>query len=135
MQNGNFSFEFIVPKDIKITYGNAKVSFYAENQVIDKSGLNLDMIVGGINNNAPEDVIGPEIQPFMNDESFIDGGTTNTSPNLIIKLSDISGINTSITAVDHDIVAILDDNQSEPIILNDFYETELDDFTKGTVNY
>jgi hypothetical protein len=135
VQNGNFSFEFIVPKDIKITYGNAKVSFYAENQVIDKSGLNLDMIVGGINNNAPEDVIGPEIQPFMNDESFIDGGTTNTSPNLIIKLSDISGINTSITAVDHDIVAILDDNQSEPIILNDFYETELDDFTKGTVNY
>ena len=135
VQNGNFSFEFIVPKDIKITYGNAKVSFYAENQEIDKSGINSDVIVGGINNNAPEDIIGPEIQPFMNDESFIDGGTTNTSPNLIVKLSDISGINTSITAVDHDIVAILDDNQSEPIILNDFYETDLDDFTKGTVNY
>ncbi|CAL2090793.1 putative secreted protein (Por secretion system target) [Tenacibaculum sp. 190524A05c] len=134
-QNGNFSFEFIVPKDIKITYGNAKFSFYAENQEIDKSGINLDVVVGGINDNAPEDLIGPDIQLFMNDESFIDGGTTNTSPNLIIKLSDISGINTSITAVDHDIVAILDDNQSEPIILNDFYETELDDFTKGIVNY
>ncbi|CAL2082763.1 type IX secretion system sortase PorU [Tenacibaculum sp. 190524A05c] len=134
-QNGNFSFEFIVPKDIKITYGNAKFSFYAENQEIDKSGINLDVVVGGINDNAPEDLIGPDIQLFMNDESFIDGGTTNSSPNLIIKLSDISGINTSITAVDHDIVAILDDNQSEPIILNDFYETELDDFTKGIVNY
>ena len=135
VQNGTFSFEFIVPKDIKITYGNAKISFYGENQTIDKSGINLDAIVGGINDNAPTDVIGPEIQLFMNDESFIDGGTTNTSPNLIVKLSDISGINTSITAVDHDIVAIIDDNQSEPIILNDFYETELDDFTKGVVNY
>ncbi|AUC14184.1 hypothetical protein BTO06_03030 [Tenacibaculum sp. SZ-18] len=135
VQNGTFSFEFIVPKDIKITYGNAKMSFYGENQIIDKSGINLDAIVGGINDNAPTDVIGPEIQLFMNDEAFIDGGTTNTSPNLIVKLSDISGINTSITAVDHDIVAIIDDNQSEPIILNDFYETELDDFTKGIVNY
>ncbi|CAM1341442.1 type IX secretion system sortase PorU [Tenacibaculum amylolyticum] len=133
--NGQFDFEFIVPKDIKIAYGNGKISLYAENQQIDKSGINADIIVGGINNNAPDDTVGPEIQLFMNDESFVDGGTTNTSPNLIIKLSDISGINTSVTAVDHDIVAILDDNQSEPIVLNDFYETELDDFTNGTVNY
>lgn len=133
--NGQFDFEFIVPKDIKIAYGNGKVSLYAENQQIDKSGINADIIVGGINNNAPDDTVGPEIQLFMNDESFVDGGTTNTSPNLIIKLSDISGINTSVTAVDHDIVAILDNNQSEPIVLNDFYETELDDFTNGTVNY
>lgn len=133
--NGRFNLEFIVPKDIKIAYGKGKVSLYANNNQTDKSGVNLDITVGGINENAPEDTTGPEIQPFMNDESFIEGGTTNTSPNLIIKLSDISGINTSITAVDHDIVAILDGNQSEPIILNDFYETELDDFTNGKVNY
>ncbi|TYP97363.1 peptidase C25-like protein [Tenacibaculum adriaticum] len=135
VQNGAFQFEFIVPKDVKIAYGKGKVSMYADNQQIDKSGANFDITVGGINENAPEDTIGPEVQAFMNDESFIDGGNTNTSPNLIIKLSDISGINTSITAVDHDIVAILDGNQLEPIILNDYYETELDDFTKGQVTY
>ena len=71
----------------------------------------------------------------MNDESFIDGGNTNTSPNLIVSLSDVSGINTSITSIDHDIVAILDDDQANPIILNDFYETELNDFTKGKAVY
>tara|TARA_R110002126_G_scaffold282967_1_gene431905 strand:- start:69316 stop:72711 length:3396 start_codon:yes stop_codon:yes gene_type:complete len=133
--NGAFSFDFVVPKDIKIAYGNAKLSFYAENGAIDKAGANFDIVVGGINANAPDDTIGPEIRLFMNDESFIDGGNTNTSPNLIAVLSDVSGINTSITAVDHDIVGILDGDTSNPIILNDFYQTELDDFTKGKVNY
>ena len=135
IENGAFSFDFIVPKDIKIAYGKGKISFYAENGEIDKSGANFDILVGGINENAPEDDIGPEIALFMNDESFINGGNTNSSPNLIAVLSDASGINTSITAVDHDIVAILDGDTTNPIILNDFYQTELNDFTKGKVNY
>jgi hypothetical protein len=135
VKNGIFNFEFVVPKDIKIASGNGKISFYAENGEIDKAGANFDIVVGGINNDAPDDTKGPEINLFMNDESFIDGGNTNSSPNLIAVLSDENGINTSITAVDHDIVGILDGDTSNPIILNDFYQTELDDFTKGKVNF
>ena len=133
VENGNFSFEFIVPRDVKIAYGKGKLSFYATDATFDKSGFNSDVIVGGINENAPEDTIGPEIQLFMNDESFLDGANTNASPNLIAKLADLSGINTSVTAVDHDIVGILDGDESNPIILNDFYQTELDDFTRVKV--
>ena len=81
------------------------------------------------------DTTGPELKLFMNDESFIDGGNTNASPNLIAVLSDISGINTSITAIDHDIIGVLDGDALNPLVLNDFYETELDDFTKGKVTY
>ncbi len=135
VENGNFNFEFIVPRDVKIAYGKGKLSFYATNEVIDKAGYTSDIIVGGINENAPEDTTGPEIQLFMNDESFLDGANTNASPNLIAKLFDLSGINTSVTAVDHDIVGILDGDESNPIILNDFYQTELDDFTRGKVVY
>jgi hypothetical protein len=135
VENGQFSFDFIVPKDIKVAFGKGKLSFYAENGETDKAGYNFDVIVGGINENAPEDTVGPEIQLFMNDESFTDGGNTNTSPNLIASLFDMSGINTSITAVDHDIVGILDNDNANPIILNDFYQTELNDFTKGKVTY
>ncbi len=135
VENGRFSFEFIVPKDIRVAFGKGKLSFYAENEEEDKGGFNNDIVIGGINQNAPDDTIGPEIRLFMNDESFIDGGNTNASPNLIAVLSDASGINTSITAVDHDIVAILDGDTSNPIILNDFYQSELNDFTKGKVTY
>ena len=135
VENGVFKFDFIVPKDIKIAYGKGKFSFYAENSQTEKAGFNFDIVVGGIDENAPEDTVGPEIKLFMNDESFIDGGNTNASPNLIAVLSDLSGINTSITAVDHDIIGVLDGDTSNPIVLNDFYQTELNDFTKGKVTY
>ena len=135
--NGEFEFGFIVPKDIKFAEGKGKLSFYASDSInnIDRAGYNIDIIVGGIDENAADDTVGPEIKLYMNDESFIDGGNTNASPNLIAVLSDLSGINTSITAVDHDIIGVLDGDNTNPIILNDFYETELNDFTKGKVTY
>jgi hypothetical protein len=135
IENGRFKFDFVVPKDIKVAFGKGKLSFYAENGKKEKAGFNFDVVVGGIDKNAPEDTVGPELKMFMNDESFIDGANTNTSPNLIVALSDASGINTSITAIDHDIIGVLDGDATNPILLNDFYQTELDDFTKGKVTY
>ncbi len=135
VKNGNFKLEFIVPKDIRIAYGKAKLSFYAHDRNTDRSGYDFDITIGGIDSNAPEDHTGPEIKLYLNDESFVDGGNTNISPVLLAVLEDDSGINTSITAVDHDILAVLDNNDANPIVLNDYYQTELDDFTKGKVSY
>jgi len=135
VENGKFVFEFVTPKDIKVAFGNGKLSLYASNNKIDKAGYNFDVVVGGINPNAPEDVIGPSVQLYMNDLNFVDGGNTNESPVFIAVLEDESGINTSITAVDHDIVAILDGDQNNPIILNDYYETDLNTYKKGQVSY
>jgi len=133
--NGTFKFDFIVPKDIRVAFGKGKMSFYADNKIVDKAGYNFDVTIGGINENAVEDIQGPTVNLFMNDESFLDGGNTNQSPLFIASLEDTSGINTSLTAVDHDIIAVLDDDEANPIILNDFYQTELDDFKKGKVNF
>jgi hypothetical protein len=135
IKNGEFEFEFIAPKDLRVAYGTGKLSLYATNFETDKLGFNNSIIVGGINENAPVDSEGPKIQLYMNDLSFIDGGTTNSSPLFLAILEDENGINTSITAVDHDIVAILDGNQNNPIILNDYFETELNDYKKGKVSY
>jgi len=133
--NGEFSFEFVAPKDIRIAYGKGKLSFYADNNVTDKAGYNLDVTIGGINENAPEDNLGPTIQIYLNDKSFIDGGSTNQSPLFLAFFEDENGINTSLSSVDHDIVATLDNDQQNPIILNDYYTTELDDYTKGKLEY
>ena len=70
----------------------------------------------------------------MNDESFVSGEITNCSPVLIAHLEDEHGINTA-SGIGHDIVAILDGDEENPYILNDYYETELDDFTKGIVRF
>ncbi|MCF6182013.1 type IX secretion system sortase PorU [Lutibacter sp.] len=135
VENGLFTFDFVAPKDLKIAYGKGKLSLYAFDAVQDKAGANFDIVVGGINANAPEDNTGPTVQLYMNDLNFVDGGNTNESPLFIAVLQDENGINTSLTAVDHDIVAILDNDESNPIVLNDYYQTELNNYKKGQVNY
>ena len=135
VENGKFTFDFVAPKDLKVAYGKGKLSFYASNKIIDKSGYNIDVTVGGINENAPKDNTGPTVQLYMNDLNFVDGGNTNSSPVFLAILEDENGINTSITAVDHDIIAILDNDQANPIILNDYYQTDPDTYKKGKVSY
>jgi hypothetical protein len=134
--NGNFEFGFIVPKDIKIPLGNGRISFYAKrNQLhLDKTGYNLDIKVGGINANAVADETPPKVRLYMNDETFINGGITNQSPYFLAFLEDEHGINTA-SGIGHDIVAILDGNESNPYILNDYYETELNDYTHGKIRF
>jgi hypothetical protein len=136
IENGQFEFDFVVPRDIGIPVGNGKVSFYAQtsNLLSDQAGSNFDIRIGGINENAPEDNIGPIINLFMNDENFVSGGITNESPSLLVKLQDDNGINTA-SGIGHDITAILDGDETNPIVLNDYYQANLDDYTNGTVSY
>ena len=135
--NGAFEFDFVVPKDIGIPVGFGKVSFYAKNEALteDQTGSSINTIrIGGINENAAEDNTGPLITLYMNDENFVSGGITNESPTLLAKLEDDNGINTS-SGIGHDIVAIIDGDETNPITLNDYYQTELDDYQKGVVSF
>jgi hypothetical protein len=77
--NGNFEFSFVVPRDIRIPLGNGKISFYSKrNQILlDKTGYNTDIKIGGINENAVADNTGPTVKLYMNDETFVNGGITN----------------------------------------------------------
>ena len=72
---------------------------------------------------------------FLNDENFVDGGISNSTPVLFLKLFDESGINTVGNGIGHDLVAILDDQTSSPIVLNDYYESVLDDYKSGEIRY
>ena len=136
IENGDFDVNFIVPRDVVMEVGNGKMSFYSKSNsnLMDQNGSNLDILIGGINENAAEDNMGPEIELFMNDEAFISGGITNENPHLLVKLFDENGINTS-SGIGHDIVAVLDDDVANSFRLNDYYEANLDDYQNGTINY
>lgn len=133
--NGEFTFEFIVPKDINYSLGSGKISYYASNEteIKDANGYDFEFTVGGTASNFTEDNDGPIVELFMNDENFVSGGITDANPILLANLFDDSGINTVGNGVGHDIVAILDGNTQNQFVLNDFYQAELDDFTKGKV--
>ena len=111
VENGEFSFSFIVPKDINYDYGNGKISLYAKglvgNQLFDAYGHNLDMVVGGTSSEYIEDFEGPQIDLFMNDTNFVFGGITDNNPSLYAKLFDESGINTVGNGIGHDMLAII----------------------------
>ncbi|WP_047547940.1 type IX secretion system sortase PorU [Psychroserpens sp. Hel_I_66] len=134
--NGKFDFQFVVPRDIGIPVGEGKVGFYSkqDNILDDKSGYSFNIQVGGINENAEEDNIGPVINLFFNDENFVSGGITNEQPTLIANLQDDNGINTA-SGIGHDITAIIDGDETNPFILNDYYQANVDDFTNGKLSF
>ena len=92
-------------------------------------------MVGGFNTNVIPDDKGPEIKLFMNDTNFIIGGITDENPTLLALISDSNGINTVGNGIGHDIVAYFDGNTENPIILNDFYISDLNRYDKGKVYY
>ena len=134
--NGRFSFTFVVPKDINYNFGNGKISYYAnDNQGRDANGYYEGIIIGGADPNAANDDQPPLVEVFMDDENFAFGGITSEDPTLFVKLADDNGINVAGNSIGHDLTGVLDENTQNTYVLNDFYESALDDYTKGSVRF
>ena len=135
ISNGQFEFSFVVPKDIELNIGRGKISYYADNEIMDAQGFDTSFRIGGIDPNGLVDEIGPEINLYMNDQNFISGSITDQNPVLIVTLKDENGINTVGTGIGHDITAILDNESSNPIVLNEYYSSDIDSYNSGEIRY
>ncbi len=132
---GVFDIEFVLSRNVQLPVGEGRIGFYAQNQTVleDQSG-SAKVMIGGLNTEAPTDNEKPLINLFLNNENFLDGQLVNNTPVLIARLSDANGINTA-GGVGHDIVAVVDGDETNPIRLNDFYTTELNDSARGIINF
>lgn len=135
VKSGEFSFSFIVPKDISYSVGCGKFSYYSASSAEDASGYYNNVIVSGTSSDAFQDNTGPTVEIYLNDEGFVYGGLTDENPMLLAIAEDSSGINTVGNGIGHDITAVLDGNTNQTIILNEYYEAELDNYQKGRINY
>lgn len=133
--NGDFSFSFIVPRDIMLNVDTGKVSYYADNAKTDASGYSFDFMVGDISDSYTEDTEGPGIKLYMNDESFVSGGITDANPSIFSLLSDESGINISSGGIGHDITAVIDSDDKNVIVLNDDYRADADTYKSGSLEH
>lgn len=133
--NGNFSFSFIVPKDIDYQYGFGKISYYANNDTTDASGYESKFLIGGTSDSLWVDNKGPEIKLFMNDEKFVNGGLVPENSLFIAKIFDENGINTTSRGIGRDLNAVINKDNSNTIVMNDFYRSSLNTYQFGTVNY
>lgn len=135
VKNGKFTANFIMPKDIFYYYGIGRISYYSDNGVNDGTGSFSNFVIGGFSGKSLLDSSGPDIHLYMNDTSFVNGGITDPSPNLLVKTSDDYGINVSGTSVGHDATAIFDNGKSNEVVLNEFYEADTNTYKSGLFKY
>lgn len=137
VSNGQFTFSFIVPKDINYAVGQGKLSYYARpaSGLFDAAGNDQDVLIGGTASIPIIDDEGPKVEVFMNDASFQFGGLTDANPTLYVRLRDESGLNTVGNGIGHDITGTLDENSQNQFLLNDFFTSALDSFNQGEILY
>ncbi|MFH0760082.1 MAG: type IX secretion system sortase PorU [Bacteroidota bacterium] len=135
VKNGDFFFSFPVPRDIAYNVGTGKFSFYGKNDFTDAHGVDQSILIGGSEGTSTNDQTGPEVGVFMNDTTFISGGITGKNPTLVIRIKDSSGVNTTGNGIGHDITATIDNKQQSSIVLNDYYESDLDEYRSGSIRY
>lgn len=133
VKNGEFEFSFFVPKEISYKVGKGKILYYAYNESVDASGYFDNFYLGGSFNSTITDSNGPEIDLYMNSESFKDGGTVSASSVLLANITDDTGINTSGIGIGHDITAVLDEDNSNIMALNDYFQSDMNSYTSGKI--
>ncbi|HEX7494956.1 MAG TPA: type IX secretion system sortase PorU, partial [Bacteroidales bacterium] len=134
-KDGKFSFTFIVPRDIDYSFGSGKISYYANDDKQDMNGNFNEIIVGGFFNTVLTDNEGPEIELYMNDTLFRNGGITDINPRLLAILKDKDGINTTGSGIGHDLTGFLDNEPNNSFVLNSYYENDFNNYMKGRIIY
>lgn len=133
--NGHFSYSFIVPRDVAYQYDYGKLSHYAKSATSDAAGAYQNILFGGFDETIDITEIRPEIRLFINDSNFRNGGLTDANPRIFAIVNDEVGINAVGSGLGHDITAIVDGNVNNVYVLNDFYETDINDIHRGYINY
>jgi hypothetical protein len=134
VKNGEFSFSFVIPKDISYSLGKGKIIYYADNEEVDAHGVFDNFMIGGPGSEITDNE-GPEIELFLDSPDFVSGEKVSKNPTLLAYLSDENGINTAGSGIGHDITAVLNNDYSRVMVLNNFYQSNPGDFTSGTISY
>ena len=136
VENGKFTSEFMVPKDIRYNTGTARVSYYcSDNSGVEAFGANNTIVVGGVSDTPPVDNDGPQIKLYLNKESFVSGDVTGVRPLLYAKLFDENGINTAGNGIGHDVTLVIDDNKNNTIVMNSYFQSVRNSYQEGMVVY
>lgn len=135
VKNGLFSFKFVVPIDVSYDEGFGKISLYFNDENTDGAGCFTKLFIAGTDSNSINDKIGPDISLYINDNEWISGGTTFPDPDLYAEVSDESGINITNTGIGHEITATLNGDKQNPILLNEYYTAQKDNYKDGSIRY
>ena len=134
VENGQFSIEFTLPRNISYSNKTGKISLYAMSQDSneDATGVYENLIIGGTAQTYKEDNNPPSLNIYINEPTFRNGDFIGSGAVLIAKFEDESGINISNIGFDRGITM---DINGELIEINSFYTADIGQSNKGTVVY
>lgn len=135
VNSGKFSFSFVVPKNIGYVSERGKIGLYATPKFGFEDGVGgeTNIIVGGSVSNVTADTKAPEVNAFINSDSFVNGQTVPNFPVLIVKTADENGITLTNSGIGQEFHAILDGDQY--IALSPFYSADNGTFKSGITQF
>jgi hypothetical protein len=136
VKEGQFEFDFILPKNISYQVDYGKLSLYAKDATsfVDASGSSTSFKIGESEADIVNDITSPTMKLFMGDTTFVNGGIVNPNSTLIARIEDSSGINISNYGIGNTMVGILDDDKAV-YNLSDFFVADTDNYKKGWVHF
>jgi hypothetical protein len=138
---GEFKLEFFVPLDISYTVGQGTIIAYAKSNAgeaprnWDAHGCNSDFVICCSDTTDLSGDQPPTVQLYLNDRNWRTGSVSGPEPTLLADARDDMGINTTGLGIGRELVAILDGDTRNPIVLNSFYTAKVDDYRSGTLQY
>ncbi len=133
--NGLFTASFVVPKDISYSNEPGRISAYASSATEDAIGYSENFLVGGTSDNPPDDRLGPAISLFLNDTTFVAGGSVSSNPQLLVRLSDQSGINTIGAGVGHEMLLVVDGQEGAAQDISSGFIADKNSFQRGVTTW
>lgn len=134
VKNGRFSIQFPVPAQINQGEGYARVSYYAYDPVrkVEANGVFESLTV-----EAPEvvDHQGPEIQLYWDNPEFQNGDVVARKGVLYADLFDKNGIYHYNVSIGRDIVLKSSNPDYDNKVLNEWYQTTVDNYQRGRVAF
>ncbi|HVP36946.1 MAG TPA: type IX secretion system sortase PorU, partial [Terriglobales bacterium] len=134
VDSGKFAGSFIVPKDMGYGGRNGKISAYVvdSDSTIDGAGA-LDSIIVAGTDTTVKDSLGPEVRiAFVQNPKFIDGDTVQPDPDLIVYVTDQSGINLT-GELGHRITLSIDDDWENTQDLTSNFQYDLNSYIQGSL--
>ncbi len=133
--NGQFSITFIVPRDVKLDSGFAKLSGYAysgsdaRTALGDNEGIHLTSSTTTL---AIGDTTGPSLGLWLGSRAFQSGDVVSMNSTIIVDINDLLGLNTSTASIGHSFIGWIDDAEDSAIDLASTYTSKVNDYTSGT---
>ncbi|HPN38405.1 MAG TPA: type IX secretion system sortase PorU, partial [Melioribacteraceae bacterium] len=136
INNGKFSSDFIVPKDISYENKTGKIVVYVYNNNTDGVGYSKNIKVNGTDTSVVNDKKGPEIEIFADELTFDNAKLVKPDFHLLVKLFDETGLNTTGTGLGHKLEGVINNDLNNSVDFANYFLGDLDSGGKsGVIKY